>query len=65
MYEDEDAYQHAINATKYLGALQEFDNYLRGRLKYEELPEAVYEALNAARQRLHEEANTMGASIWS
>lgn len=65
LYEDQDAYNDALNATKYKAALQEFDNYLRGRLKYEELPEAVHEALQAARERLHQEANDMGVSVWS
>lgn len=65
MYEDREAYEHALSGSKYLAVLQEFDNYLRGRLKYEELPEAVHEALSAARNRLHEEANGMGVSVWS
>lgn len=65
LYEEQEAYNDALNGSKYLGVLQEFDNYLRGRLKYEEeLPEAIREALEAARSRLHEEANGMGVSVW-
>lgn len=65
LYEDREAYEDALNGTKYRAILQEFDNYLRGRLKYEELPELIQEALQAARSKLHEEAADSGASIWS
>lgn len=64
LYEDREAYEDALNGSKYRGILQEFDNYLRGRLKYEELPEQIQEALQAARDKLHEEASSSGASIW-
>ena len=65
LYEDREAYEQAVNGSKYLAVLQEFDNYLRGRLKYEELPESVAEALGAARSKLHEEASGMGVSVWN
>lgn len=65
IYEEQDAYQNALSGTKYLGILQEFDNYLRNRLKYEELPSDVHTALSEARARLHEEAEGRGASIWN
>lgn len=64
MYEDQDEYRYAINGGKYLGTLQELDNYLRGRLKYEELPDDVAKALQEVRDRLHEEANGHGISVW-
>lgn len=60
MYEDQEAYKHALNAGKYIAALQELDNYLRGRLKYEELPENVANALQEVRDKLHDN----GFSIW-
>lgn len=64
-YEEQEGYRDAINGTIYLGILQEFDNYLRGRLKYEELPSEVHTALADARTRLHEEADASGVTIWS
>lgn len=54
LYEDREAFEVAQNGSAYLGILQEFDNYLRGRLKYEDLPEAVDKALQDARDKLHE-----------
>lgn len=63
-YEDQEAYRHALNGTKYLAALQELDNFLRGRLRYEELPESVADALQEVRDKLHSECNDNGFSIW-
>lgn len=42
----------ALNGVKYKIALDDMDNYLRGKLKYEDLPDAVNEALQAARDHL-------------
>lgn len=52
--EESEDFECARNGSALSGILQEYDNYLRGRLKYEELPEAVHEALQAARDKLHE-----------
>lgn len=55
----------AMNAVTILGAIQEYDNYLRGRLKYEEnLKDDAAEALQAARDKLYEEFRDIGVSIW-
>ena len=64
-FEEQEDMAQAMNGGKYLAALQEFDNYLRGRLKYEELSQEVDAALQAARDKLHEEMNSMGVSLWS
>ena len=64
LYEDSESYHHAINGTKYLAVLQEFDNYLRSKLKYEELPDVVADALQKARDHLHSEASDNGFSLW-
>ena len=50
--EDEEEYRNAINGADYKLALEDMDNYLRGRLKYEELPEDVHKALQEARDKL-------------
>lgn len=54
----------ALNGGKYLAVLQEFDNYLRGRLKYEDLPEEIDAALQLARTKLHEELGGYNLSLW-
>lgn len=64
LHEDRESYHQALNGTKYLAVLQEFDNYLRGKLKYEELPDVVADALQKARDYLHSEANDRGFSLW-
>jgi hypothetical protein len=50
----EDAEEHldAINGTSYKLALSEMDNHFRHRLKYEEHPREVIEALQKARDCL-------------
>lgn len=59
--EDRGEFEAAQKGGAYKGALQELDNYLRGRLKYEELTEEVSTALQAVRDKLHEECD----DIWS
>lgn len=46
--------RNAERASETIGALQEYDNYLRSRLKHEDLPSAVHTALEEARAKLHE-----------
>lgn len=57
--EEQHVYDHARD---WLSALQSVDNYLRGQIKYGELPEPVSEALQAARARLHEELGSL--DLW-
>jgi hypothetical protein len=58
--QENDEFQYAKQGVDRSTILSEFDNYLRGRLKYEDLPEAVEEALQAARDKLHEIKNENG-----
>lgn len=62
--EEADEYAAAQNGSRYLAIIQEYDNYLRGRLKHEELPDDVRAALQAARDRLHEELDAYALSAW-
>jgi hypothetical protein len=55
--EDQQEFDNAVKGGHYLGVIEEFDNYLRGRLKYEELTEEVHEALQKARDKLWEIRN--------
>lgn len=62
--EEQSEFECATNGVSYISVLQEFDNYLRGRLKYEELSEEVEAALQAARDKLHEEMNDHDVVMW-
>jgi len=46
--------QLAINGSKYAAALFEYDQYLRGKLKYETLQEDMYIAYQDSREKLRE-----------
>lgn len=52
MPEHQEDLQYAIHGIDYKIALDEMDNYLRARLKYEELSEEVATALQTARDHL-------------
>jgi len=47
--------QLAINGSKYAAAIFEFDQYLRGKLKYETLPEDMYIAYQDSREKIREQ----------
>lgn len=55
--EDNEEFLSASKGGHYLSAIHALDDYLRGRIKYEELTEPVQEALQAARDRLWQEVN--------
>jgi hypothetical protein len=44
--------QLAINGSKYAAAIFNYDQYLRGKLKYETLPEDMYIAYDDSREKL-------------
>jgi hypothetical protein len=44
--------------------VEDMDAHLRSRLKYEDLPEDVDAALDAARQHLHALVAERGLSLW-
>jgi len=61
--DDRSAHKRAVSATDLYIAIHEFDNYLRARLKYEELTEEVADALQKARDSLHNELGDRGVSL--
>lgn len=50
--EESQEHQHAINAIGYYCALTDMDDYLRSRLKNEDMSPEVHEALQEARDHL-------------
>ena len=55
--EDEYLYRAAINGERLRTVLNQFDEYLRARLKYESLSTDEAKALSAARERLFQLLN--------
>ena len=62
--EESNEFQTAINGAKYIACLQELDNFLRGKIKYNELSEEAYNSFEECRNKLHELATDDGFSIW-
>ncbi len=52
--EDSEDFDLAKNGPKYKLILDELDNYLRAKLKYEDLPDDVYDELSRTREKLNE-----------
>jgi len=61
--EEEDAAQMAMNGQKWAMVVFDMDNFLRGGLKYDDLPEPVYDALEKVRERLCELMEDHGVSL--
>jgi hypothetical protein len=52
--EDKEEMEMCLNGMKWYLLAWELDQYLRNRLKHEDLPEDAYKALDEARDKLHE-----------
>lgn len=61
--EEQEEFNMASKASSAYIALHEYDQYLRARLKYEELPEAVNAALQEARDKLNSICNEFGVEF--
>jgi hypothetical protein len=64
--EERDEFNTANKAGSYIAALQEYDNLLRGIVKYgsEEFSEADAVVVEKLRDKLHSIANDAGFDIW-
>lgn len=52
--EEQEEFEHAQKGWQYLGQIEEFDNWLRGQLKYCELDEKTAAAYELCRKKLRE-----------
>lgn len=50
--EEREEYEMTMNALKYYSVLSEFDNYLRTKLKHEEMTDEVYDVYEKVREKL-------------
>lgn len=62
--EEQEEFACAAKGTEWRIVVENMDNYLRGRLKHEDLPEDADKALDEARQKLHELVSERGLSLW-
>ena len=64
--EEQSEFRDAQNGSGYLGVIQEFDNYLRSVIKYESdgLSKEELSVYEKVRERLYEEMNSAGYTIW-
>jgi hypothetical protein len=58
--EEEEDFNLAVKAIHYKIVLDDVDNHLRGKLKYSELTQEVYDALSEVRSFLLENKNQRG-----
>jgi hypothetical protein len=61
--EDQHELDVCINGGKWYTLAWELDQYLRGRLKHEDLPEDAYKALDETRDKFHELRREDGLSF--
>jgi len=57
-------FKEACEASSLKYAVQDFDNFLRAKLKYEELSEETYKAYDEIRSKLYEELNARDLNLF-
>jgi hypothetical protein len=62
--EEQEEFYLAAKGADWRCVLEDMDAHLRSRMKYEDLPEDVDAALDAARQHLHTLVAERGLSLW-
>ena len=61
--EEKDELELCINANKWYNIVWDYNEYLRSRLKYDELSDDAYKAIEEVREKLHELLNDEGLKI--
>ena len=62
-FDNEDEAIQALNASKLYAIIFEFDQYLRGEVKYGDHTEEIYDHYEAVRERLRELLDDYGIKI--
>jgi uncharacterized protein (DUF1800 family) len=62
--DEQEEFYLAAKGADWRIVVEDMDAHLRSRLKYEDLPEDVDAALDAARQHLHALVAERGLSLW-
>jgi hypothetical protein len=61
--EDQHELELCINASKWYSIVSDYSEYLRTKIKYDELSDDAYKAIEEAREKLHELLNDEGLKI--
>ena len=61
--EEKDELELCINANKWYNIVWDYNEYLRSRLKYDELSDDAYKAIEEFREKLHELLNNEGLKL--
>jgi hypothetical protein len=61
--EDQHELELCINAGKWYNIVSDYSEYLRTKLKYDELSDDAYKAIEEAREKLHELLNDEGLKL--
>jgi hypothetical protein len=62
--EEREEFEAATKGSAYKATLTDLDNYLRSRLKYEDLPEDVHDAIQKTRDKLTSLCEENGTPIY-
>jgi hypothetical protein len=61
--EEQHELELCINASKWYNIVSDYSEYLRTKIKYGELSDDAYKAIEEAREKLHELLNDEGLKI--
>jgi hypothetical protein len=61
--EEQHELELCINASKWYSIVWDYSEYLRTKIKYDELSDDAYKAIEEAREKLHELLNDEGLKI--
>ena len=61
--EEQHELELCINAGKWYNIVSDYSEYLRTKIKYDELSDDAYKAIEQAREKLHELLNDEGLKI--
>jgi hypothetical protein len=61
--EEQHELELCINASKWYSIVWDYSEYLRTKIKYDELSDDAYKAIEQAREKLHELLNDEGLKL--
>jgi len=62
--EEQDNLKDSLNVSCYRSAIQEYDNFLRQKLKYENLTATEEKVYAVCREKLHDFFDAFEVSVW-
>ena len=62
--EEETEFEMAFQASRLMGAVQDYDNWLRGKIKYGELPPGAEDVYQTCRDELYRILGECEVTLW-